>query len=256
MPLVLKLGGSVLTRKDEPETVDEEALATVGEVVAAALGEDSPESPSAGDLVLVHGGGSFGHHHANRHAVTSTAGTRDAVAIAEIHGAMADLNTTVVGALQGNGVPAVPVAPLSAASRDADGTLDLAVDVVRTMLGEAFVPVLHGDVVAHQSEGATILSGDEVVVALATALEADRVGLCSAVPGVFDEAGEVVDRVESIDQIASALGGSDATDVTGGMAAKVRALLALDVPANVFGLPALASFLAGGDPGTSIGFTQ
>ena len=41
MTVVLKLGGSVLTRKDEAETVDEDALATVAEAVAAALAADS-----------------------------------------------------------------------------------------------------------------------------------------------------------------------------------------------------------------------
>ena len=252
MTVVLKLGGSVLTRKDEPETVDEDALATVAEAVAAGLAADTSAAPAAGALVLVHGGGSFGHHHADRHGVTRTAGVHDASAITAIHGAMTDLNATVVDAFQDAGVPALPVAPFSAATRAADGTLDLATAPVETMLAEAFVPVLHGDVVGHAGEGATILSGDELVVALARALGADRVGLCSGVPGVLDEDGDVVDQVGSFDAVAGALGGSDATDVTGGMAGKVRTLLDLDAPANVFGLADLDDFLAGGSPGTSI----
>ena len=255
MTVVLKVGGSVLTRKSEPETVDEAALGTVAEAVAGALAGDSPAAPAApavGDLVLVHGGGSFGHHHADRHGVTRTAGLHDASAITAIHAAMTDLNATVVDALQGAGVPALPVAPFAAATRGADGTLALATAPVETMLEEDFVPVLHGDVVAHAGEGATILSGDELVVALARALGADRVGLCSGVPGVLDADGDVVDHVGSVDAVAGALGGSDATDVTGGMAGKVRTLLDLEAPANVFGLEALGAFLAGGNPGTSI----
>jgi isopentenyl phosphate kinase len=124
---------------------------------------------------------------------------------------------------------------------------------VRTLLSEGFVPVLHGDLVAHAGEGATVLSGDELVVELAPAVGADRVGVCSTVPGVLDEVGEVVERIEAFEDVAAALGGSDATDVSGGMAAKVHALLELDARAQVFGPDALADFLAGESPGTTIG---
>ena len=245
--IVLKLGGSVVTEKSRPETVAADALARAADAVAAHV------AGRPGGLVLVHGGGSFGHPHAERHGVTATEGTRDAGAVTDVHGAMKRLNAAVVGALAERDVPAVPVHPLSAASRDADAALSLPVEAPRRMLGEGFVPVLHGDVVVHAGRGATVLSGDELVVALARDLGADRVGLCSDVPGVLDGAGEVVERVETFEDVAAVLGGSEATDVTGGMAAKVRALLDLEAPANVFDLDGLAAFLSGGDPGTRVG---
>jgi len=240
--VVLKLGGSVVTEKDEPETVDEDALAAAAEAVA---GSDD-------DLLVVHGGGSFGHHHAAEYGVSTTEGTHAAAGVAAIHGAMKRLNDAVVTALTDRGVAAVPVHPFSAASRDADGTLDLPTEQVRTLLAEGFVPVLHGDLVAHRGEGVTVLSGDELVVELAPAVDADRVGVCSTVPGVLDEDGAVIDRITEFDAVASALGASDATDVSGGMAGKIRALLALSSPAHVFGPEALGDFLAGGDPGTTV----
>ena len=92
----------------------------------------------------------------------------------------------------------------------------------------------------------------ELVVELATGLDADRVGLCSTVPGVLDEEGEVIERIDAFETVADALGGSDATDVTGGMAGKVRTLLALDAPASVFGPASVDRFLAGEQPGTTI----
>jgi isopentenyl phosphate kinase len=69
---------------------------------------------------------------------------------------------------------------------------------------------------------------------------------------VLDADGDVIDRIGSFDDAAAVLGGSDATDVTGGMAGKVRTLLALDAPARIFDLDGLAEFLAGGEPGTVI----
>jgi len=242
MTTVLKLGGSVVTEKDAPETVDEAALGDA----AAALADVSD------DLVVVHGGGSFGHHHADRHGVSTTEGTGDAEAVRDIHGAMKRLNAAVVDALSAEGVTAVPVHPFSLAARAGDGDLSLSTGGVRTMLGEGFTPVLHGDVVAHAGRGATILSGDEIVVALARGLDADRVGLCSGVPGVLDESGAVVGRIDAFSDVAAALGGSDATDVTGGMAAKVRALLELPAPALIFGPEDLAAFVSGDRPGTVV----
>ena len=244
MTVVLKLGGSVITEKDRPETVDDAALDAAVQAIAVA-GTDR--------LVLVHGGGSFGHAAAADHGVSDAEGTRDAAAVNEIHAAMGRLNREVGRRLVDAGVPAVPVRPLSCALRDGDGSLYLAAQPVAALLDEGFVPVLHGDVVAHAGRGATVLSGDEIVAALAGPLAADRVGLCSTVPGVLDADGEVLDRIASIDDAAGALGGSEATDVTGGMAGKVRTLLRLEAPAQVFGPDALRAFLAGGSPGTRIG---
>ncbi|MFB6154547.1 MAG: isopentenyl phosphate kinase [Haloferacaceae archaeon] len=242
VPTVLKLGGSVITEKDRAETLDGDALDAAADAVAGA----------EGDLVLVHGGGSFGHHHAEEHGVTTGAGTRDADGVLAIHGAMQTLNQFVVSRLRARDVPAVPVHPFSACARDEAGDLSMPMAPAATMVGEGFVPVLHGDVVAHAGKGATIVSGDELVVRLAEGLGAERVGLCSTVPGVLDEDGAVIPEIHSFADAAAALGGSDATDVTGGMAAKVRALLELDSPAHVFGPDDLAAFLAGEDPGTRI----
>lgn len=243
MTVVLKLGGSVITEKDRAETLDEAALAAA----ARAIGQAGLDR-----LLVVHGGGSFGHPAAAAHDVTETAGTHDIDAIREIHGAMRRLNDAVVGQLADAGVPAVPVHPSSGAVRARDGRLSMAADVVATVLEEGFVPVLHGDGVVTEGAGVTVLSGDEIVTSLAGSLDADRVGLCSTVPGVLAGDGEVIARVSSYEAVADSLGGSDAADVTGGMAGKVQALLALDGPSFVFDLEGLADFLAGGSPGTRI----
>ncbi|TKX81513.1 isopentenyl phosphate kinase [Halorubrum sp. SD626R] len=248
-PVVLKLGGSLITEKDRPETLDEGALAVACDAVADALDDGAVDR-----LAVVHGGGSFGHHHASEHGVSTTSGTRDAGAVAAVHGAMKRLNAHVLERLRDRDVPAVPVHPLSLGARaeGADGDLDLPLSSTATLLGEGFVPVLHGDGVATAGEGVTVVSGDELVVELAAGLGARRVGVCSTVPGVLDADGDVISAIDDFDAVADALGASDATDVSGGMAGKVRELLALDAPAHVFGADGLAPFLRGEDAGTRI----
>ena len=260
-PVVLKLGGSLITAKDRPETVDEAALAAAGDAVAAAdvggspgRGDTDTETTRTAGLVLVHGGGSFGHHHASEHGLSTTDGSDDVAAVADVHGAMGVLTDAVLAALRERGVPAVPVHPLSLAAREsgAEGSLTLPLASVRTLLTEGFVPVVHGDLVATAGAGVTVVSGDELVVELAGGLGADRVGVCSTVPGVLDGDGDVIPTIDAFEPVAEAVGASDATDVSGGMAAKVRELLALDAPASVFGPADLEAFLRGASPGTTI----
>lgn len=243
MTTVLKLGGSLITHKDERETVDEAGLSAA----ASAIGEAAVD-----ELVLIHGGGSFGHHLATDHGVSIESGTTDAAAIRDIHEAMGRLNRAVLDALGEEGVPAIPVRPLSAGYRQASGTVWHASEHVSVMLGEGFVPVLHGDVFATEAAGATIVSGDELVVALARSLDADAVGLCASVQGVLDEDGALVEEIARFEDVAPFLGEADSTDVTGGMAGKVRALLELEAPARIFDLEGLSGFLAGGAPGTLV----
>ena len=248
MTTVLKLGGSVITEKDRPETIDGAALDRAADEVASALA-----SEAVTDLVIVHGGGSFGHHHAARHGVSTTTGTHDVTALAAIHDAMKSLNEAVLDRLLERGVPGIPVHPLSVAHYDAAGSLVFPTGCIETLLGEGFVPVLHGDGVVGVDVGIRVASGDEIVVELADGLDANRIGLCSTVRGVLAEDGSVVDRIVEYEAVESIVGESDATDVTGGMAGKVETLLELEASASIFDLDGLESFLTGGAPGTTIG---
>ncbi len=244
MVVVLKLGGSVITEKGAVETVDSAALSQAVDVIANASVDEG--------LVVVHGAGSFGHYYADKHGLSTTAGSKDAKGVWEVHDSMRRLNDRVVRAFHDGGVSALPVTPLSVGSRSRAGTLSLPLVGVRAMLAEGFLPVMHGDVIVHESRGATILSGDTVVGYVARALGASRVGLCSEVPGVLDDTGALVPKITSFDDVDSYLGGSEETDVTGGMAGKVTEMLGLGMPASIFCLERLGAFLAGESPGTLI----
>jgi len=131
--IVLKLGGSVITEKDRPETLDGDALERAADAIAAAL------EAGLDELVVVHGGGSFGHYNASEHGVSTTDGTHDATAVLDIHGAMKTLNQFVLTRLLERDVDAVPVHPFSAAHRDREGHL-AATGQIETMLEEGSFP--------------------------------------------------------------------------------------------------------------------
>ncbi len=243
MTAVLKLGGSVITEKDEPETVDTAALSA-----AASLSPNRQSGRISSSFTAA------GASATTTPPITVSARPRGPTTWTAYRPSTARcVGSTPLSSMNSlAGSSGCPDPPVLGGHTRRDSDLSLPTAQVTTLLDEGFVPVLHGDLVAHAGAGATVLSGDELVVELAPAVDADRVGVCSTVPGVLDEDGTVIDRIETFEAVASALGGSDATDVSGGMAGKVRALLALSAPAVVFGPDALPAFLAGESPGTTI----
>lgn len=217
----LKLGGSLITDKTRAEAVRADVLARVAAEIAGAR----PER-----LLLGHGSGSFGHLHGTKH------GTRDGVrtaaqwrGFADVSDAALRLNRLVVRALLDAGVTALSVSP-SASAVVYDGEMyEMAVESLEAALDHGLVPVVHGDVAFDQVRGGTILSTEEVFATLVVAFQPDWMLLAGETDGVYDQNGQTISHItpQNFDDIAAALGGSRGYDVTGGMAAKVRDMLAL-----------------------------
>lgn len=239
MTRVLKIGGSVLTRKDEHESYDSRAAERVLDAVA-----DSHD-----DLLLVHGAGSFGHPHAEERGFTENEPVDDTAAAYEIRRAVRLLNDVVVEELLERDVDASAVHPSSCTYRDGDGDLEVETGAVEAIVEAGDVPVLHGDVVADARGGYTVVSGDDVAVELARQFDA-QLGMCTSADGVIGEEGETLEHVNEIDD-AGDHGGSD-VDVTGGFEAKLRKMLELPQGGRVFGVTGVDEYLSGGEPGTEV----
>ena len=87
--------------------------------------------------------------------------------------------------------------------------------------------MVHGDVAFDTVRGGTIISTEEVMMAVAKTLQPSWLLLAGETLGVLDQNGQVILKItrESLPEIASVLGGSRGTDVTGGMASKVNSML-------------------------------
>ncbi len=223
--IFLKLGGSLITDKTKVEQVRQQVLARL----AAEIAQARQENPAL-RLVLGHGSGSFGHvaaaKHGTRQGVTDAAGW---LGFAEVSDAAARLNRQVLGALLAAGVPAVSLSP-SASVECADGRIQtIAAHPIKAALQAGLVPVVYGDVAFDTVRGGTIVSTEEVMMALAGEIRPSWLLLAGETPGVFDEAGQVIPAISraSYAEIETALGGSRGTDVTGGMASKVQSMLVL-----------------------------
>jgi isopentenyl phosphate kinase len=224
----LKLGGSLITDKTRPHTLRPDVLKRLAEEIANvhSQGKDL-------ELVIGNGAGSFAHVPAKKY------GTRQGVhtpeewhGFAEVWREAAALNSVVTGALQDAGLPAIAIHPSSALISN-DGRVaawDLA--PLQAALRAGLVPVVHGDVIFDITRGGTILSTEDLFEHLARQLHPQRILLAGLEEGVWADypaCTQLITEItpKNLGKIAPSLGGSNATDVTGGMHSKVQQSLAL-----------------------------
>jgi isopentenyl phosphate kinase len=221
----LKLGGSLLTDKAGVEVLRRDVLLRIAGEIGEALGTDRELR-----LVLGHGSGSFGHVAAATHNTRNGVRSEEEwVAYAKVSDAAARLNREVCRALLAAGVPAVSLQP-SASARCQDGRIvALASGPALAALDAGLVPIIYGDVAFDSERGGTIISTEEIMSFLAAAIVPQRLLLAGETEGVLDEKGKPIPKLteRTISRYASSLGGSRGTDVTGGMATKVRSMLDL-----------------------------
>lgn len=224
-PSIVKLGGSVITRKRQAERLRPKLLRSLTEAVAAA----------PGPVVLLHGAGSFGHPGARRFglaaapdpAVNVHERSRGAAIVAvEVR----RLHLAVLRALvDAGGLPA-SLPPASLAANDNGRLAGWSSEPFTEALGRGMTPVTFGDVVPDRGWGHSILSADTIAVRLAADLGARRVVFVSDVPGVYAPGStgrrpivpELTAELE--DRLAPTGAGPD---VTGGIRGKVRAMRAI-----------------------------
>ncbi|MCI4361183.1 MAG: hypothetical protein L3J91_05720, partial [Thermoplasmata archaeon] len=220
---VVKLGGSILTRKHQAERLRPKILARLATEVARA----------SGPLILLHGAGSFGHPGAVRFAL-ATAPAADSSAAERTRGAsivaaeVRRLHLAVLRGLVAAGGRPWSVPSATVGRNEGGRCAGLEVAQFEEALAHGFVPVSFGDVVRDGSWGRSILSADTIAVELARRLPVRRVLFVSDVPGIW-EPGEgprpkVLPTVteELIERLSPHAGGPD---VTGGIRAKARAML-------------------------------
>lgn len=222
---VLKLGGSVITDKGKPMTPNLDAIQRLAKEIADANVER---------LIIVHGGGSFGHPLARQYKIKE--GYEDPLQVegfSKTHQAMLELNKLVVDALIRHNIAAFSVSPSSCVVTKA-GRIHVFYDSTLTrLLDKGFVPVLFGDAVLDNNIGFTILSGDQLVATLATRFKANRIIFGADVDGLYTADPKTADSAQLIPHIKlqelkillHSIEEAKVTDVTGGMLGKILELM-------------------------------
>lgn len=224
--LFLKLGGSLITDKSQPRTTRHATIRRLATEIAAAL-EARPDL----QLLVGHGSGSFGHVEAQKYGTRKGVHSLEAWrGFAEVSAVAAKLNRIVFDALQEAGVPVFNVQPsASALAREAQ-VVEMALLPIRTALQHGLVPLVYGDVAIDEQRAGTIISTEDIFRYLATQLNPVAILLAGIERGVLSTYpdGELIPEItpETWNEVRSALRGVHTPDVTGGMAGKVREMLA------------------------------
>ena len=245
--VLLKLGGSLITDKKQPRTLRQKTLARLSGEIASAI----DQRPSM-RLVIGHGAGSFAHVSAKQHGTRQGVKTPEQwIGFVEVWWDAAILNRLVVEALNRVGLPVIAMPPSAVIIASAGQVERWDLDPLEAALSAGLLPVIHGDVIFDSTLGGTILSTEDLFSHLARQLHPSRMLLAGMEQGVWEDfptRTTIIPKItpQNFRELLPAIGGSSATDVTGGMEDKVEQSISLSRS-----LPGMEILIFSGDePGT------
>lgn len=188
--------------------------------MVSALSEEIASSDEK--VVVVHGGGSYGHVVAKQHGISSEAAEAPATGVAQTRGAMYELDRLVCKTMMEFKLNPYPFSPFDAISRG--GKAQVAA-WLKGLLKEGLTPVTFGDVSLTPS-GFKVISGDVIVQDLAKILSPERCVFALDVDGVYEGNSRVIIPELSPSKLKR-MNIQNGDDATGGMKLK------LDVAARI-----------------------
>jgi isopentenyl phosphate kinase len=222
----MKLGGSIVTVRERYCTSNIENIDRITSEIARAL----KEKPL--DLVIVIGGGSYGHQVAAEYDLhKGLMNERQLPGLYLITTKMWENAGVVSAALYRKGLlPFHFQTPAIIVSDDANISISF-YDAIERALKLGLIPVLWGDVAFDDKRTFTIVSGDKIIVSLAQRLGAQRLLNLSDIDGVLSGYGtpqaSVIRQIDkhNASDVLREIKDSDKVDVTDGMRGKLSSLI-------------------------------
>jgi len=161
---ILKLGGSLLTDKSKPFSLREKVLNdSIQQIV------DSKKK-----LILIHGGGSFGHPVAKEYNISNGINPNiqnQIFGLAKTHDVMNKLNSKIIKTLLEKNFPAITIQPSSIFMIKSKKISTRAIKVIETALDLGILPVLYGDIILDPNGSFSIISGDQIILEICKTLK-------------------------------------------------------------------------------------
>jgi len=212
---IVKLGGSLVTYKDRPLSVNLPGLRVAVRELSAYL-----NSNKNAKLFIIHGGGSFGHFFAKEFGLTTRFSKIQPEGVALTLTAMLQLHSLILEQLNSKEVFCATVLPSELMSSDADRITASGSARVRSIFSCGLTPISFGNVLIRKGSS-RVISGDEIALALVHRFRAKNVIFAMDVDGIYPTSelrGDVLPEVSSNDKIGSI---TRKYDVTGGVEKKL-----------------------------------
>jgi isopentenyl phosphate kinase len=214
---LIKLGGSVITFKDKPLTANYEAIE--GIVNAIAFLKEMP-------IILVHGGGSFGHYWSVKYDMHTRPDNYDAHGISIVHQSMISLNEIIVNLMIKKDLNPYAISPLAFTS--GKRAITKKIKQLYVLAENGLIPVTFGDIIHINDRKYSILSGDVIMTMIAEILNPSKVLFTVNTDGIYKDMKkkEIVkevtnDNIDNTKLFDSPEISGVAADITGGMRRKI-----------------------------------
>jgi len=157
--IILKLGGGLLTDKNKPFSLREDVIdSTIQQII-----------DSGKKIILIHGGGSFGHPLAKKYNISKGLNVsieNQVLGLAETHKAMTKFNNIIINKFMEKNYPALSIQPSTIFLKNARSIATQSLDSIETCLNLGILPILYGDIIFDINGSFSIISGDDIILEL------------------------------------------------------------------------------------------
>ncbi len=202
------MGGSIITNKDRPLSPRKK---TIDKIIKNLKKISEP-------VILVHGGGSFGHYWSVRYDMHTKPAKYDYHGIAIVKNSMIELNKIILDSMVKNKLNPYCLPPTDFMA--GDKPIISKIKQIKNMAESNLTPVTFGDALWYGQKKSYILSGDRIMSILAKSLRPRLSIFLLNVDGLYSDFNtkkliyDMKDQQASIQEISM--------DVTGGMKRKVE----------------------------------
>ena len=202
------MGGSIITNKDRPLSPRKK---TIDKIIKNLKKISEP-------VILVHGGGSFGHYCSVRYDMHTKPAKYDYHGIAIVKNSMIELNKIILDSMVKNKLNPYCLPPTDFMA--GDKPIISKIKQIKNMAESNLTPVTFGDALWYGQKKSYILSGDRIMSILAKSLRPRLSIFLLNVDGLYSDFNtkkliyDMKDQQASIQEISM--------DVTGGMKRKVE----------------------------------
>jgi len=193
--IIIKLGGSLITEKNKPFSIRKKIIEnSVKQIIDANK-----------KIILVHGGGSFGHPIAKKYGIMG--GHQPSIqnqifGLAKTHASMEELNSYIINAFLNQNYPAISFQASSIFLKRFTGGFSNFLKPIQLSMDFGIIPVLYGDIILDNDGSFSIISGDQIIYELCKNLKSYHI---SQVIFAFEQDGLYIKTKERNRELAKKL---------------------------------------------------
>ncbi len=209
--IIIKLGGSVITDKAKYRKFRNE--------IVSRLVTELPSS----DLIIVHGGGSFGHIISKQHSLQNGLNNQNFLKFVQVQNDMIELNLNIMRILYESEIPAISLPAHSFHVYHESFNFD----IFEKFMNLGFVPVTYGDIILDIEKKVAICSGDYLIEKLAEHFKPEQVIFVTDVDGIYTKNPKLYKDAKFIKELSvndSIETEMSVADVTGGIMGKLETI--------------------------------